>query len=115
MLAFQIQLIVLKIKGGANGLIVNLDKQFTDLRGNPIGEKLSDVLADILATSTQGKPAKMIAWAVDLVNKGQFSTGEPDLNFIAGLVEGSPSLTNLAKVQLLEELDIAKIKENQEA
>ena len=45
---------------------LNLDKNLLNLKGEPMQDKLSDVLANILAMSTTGKPAKMITWAVNL-------------------------------------------------
>lgn len=39
---------------------LNLDKNLVTLKGKPMQDKLSDVLANVLAMSTIGKPAKMI-------------------------------------------------------
>ena len=91
---------------------LNLDKQLVNLKGIPFEtEKLSDVLANVLAMSTQGKPAKMITWAVNLTNNGEIDIEKADLRFIAGLVEGSSNVINLAKAQLLDELEKAEKEE----
>jgi len=92
---------------------LNLDKQLVNLKGEPFeNEKLSDILANILALSTQGKPAKMITWAVNLTNNGEIDIDKSDLRFIAGLVEGSSNVINLAKAQLLDEIDRVIENEN---
>lgn len=88
---------------------LNLDKHLVDLKGVPFeNEKLSDILANILAMSTQGKPAKMITWAVNLTNNGEIEINKSDLRFLAGLVEGSSNVINLAKAQLLDEFEKAE-------
>jgi len=87
---------------------LNLDKNLMSLKGEPYPDKLNDVLADILAMSTQGKPAKMITWAVNLTNNGEIDIDKSDLRFIAGLVESSSSVINLAKAQLLDEIEKAE-------
>lgn len=84
---------------------LNLDKNVVGLRGEPINEKLSDVLANILAMSTMGKPAKMITWAVNLTNYGEIEVNEEDVNIIKQVVENDRFTINLAKAQILEELD----------
>jgi hypothetical protein len=61
--------------------------------------------------STQGKPAKMITWAVNLTNNGETDIEKADLHFLTGIVEESPALTNLAKVQLMEEFKKAENEE----
>lgn len=83
---------------------LNLDNQFLDLKGNPLPDKMDEVLANMLAMSTTGNPAKMITWAVNLTNAGEIDINEKEMKFIAGLIKNSPHLTNLAKVQLLEEI-----------
>ena len=57
---------------------LNLDKNLVTLKGEPTGEKLSDILANILAMSTQGKPAQMITWAVNLTNNGEIEINTTD-------------------------------------
>lgn len=88
---------------------LNLDKNLLDLKGEPLRDKLSDILANVLAMSNIGKPARMITWAVNLTNNGEIEVEKSDLNFLTGLIESSPHIINLAKVQLLEEIE--KLKE----
>ena len=70
---------------------------------------LSDILANVLAMATVGKPAKMITWAVNLTNDGEIEVDKSDLKFLSEFIENSPHIINLAKAQLLEELE--KVKE----
>lgn len=84
---------------------LNLDKNILDLKGNPIDEKLSDILANILAMSTVGKPAKMITWAVNLTNDGEIDIDKSDKKFLIELIESSQQIVNLAKAQLIEEIE----------
>ena len=88
---------------------LNLDKNLIGLKGEPISEKLSDILANMLAMSTVGKPAKMITWAVNLTNDAEIEVDKSDLNFLSGFVENNHNTVNLAKAQLLEEIE--KLKE----
>lgn len=84
---------------------LNLDKNLIGLKGEPINEKLSDILANILAMSTTGQPAKMITWAVNLTNYGEIEVNEEDIKLIKQVVENDRFTINLAKAQILEELD----------
>lgn len=84
---------------------LNLDKNLTTLKGEPTNEKLSDILADILAMSSTAKPAKMITWAVNLVNDGEIEVDKSDIQIITELVENNMRIVNLAKAQILEEIE----------
>jgi hypothetical protein len=88
---------------------LNLDKEIVSLKGVPLGEKLSDVLANVLAMATTGKPAKMITWAVNLTNDGEIEIDKNDVKFLSELIENSRNIVNLVKAQLLEEIE--KLKE----
>ena len=88
---------------------LNLDKNILSLKGEPMPDKLSDVLADVLAMSTTGKPAKMMAWAVGLVNEGDMEVDKADIKFLSEFIENSPALRNIVKTQLLDEIE--KLKE----
>jgi uncharacterized protein (DUF2164 family) len=88
---------------------LNLDKNLLDLKGNPVPEKLSDALANILAMSTVGKPAKMITWAVNLTNDGEIEVDKSDAKFLTDFIENNHNLVNLAKAQILDEIE--KLKE----
>lgn len=68
-------------------------------------DKLSDVLANILAMSTVGKPAKMITWAVNLTNNGEIEINDDDTKLIKKVIESDRFTINLAKAQLLEEIE----------
>jgi hypothetical protein len=88
---------------------LNLDKNLIDLKGNPIPEKLSDILANMLAMSTVGPPAKMITWAVNLTNDGEIEVDKSDVKFLMDFVSNNHNFVNLAKSQLLDEIE--KLKE----
>jgi hypothetical protein len=88
---------------------LNLDKELLDLKGKPVPEKLSDALANILAMSTVGKPAKMITWAVNLTNDGEIEVDKSDVKFLTDFIENNHNLVNLAKAQILDEIE--KLKE----
>jgi len=90
-------------------MILNLDRNLINLKGEPIAEKLSDILANLLAMSTVGKPAKMITWAVNLTNNGSIEIDNSEMKFICDLIENNQNIINLAKAQLLDELE--KLKE----
>lgn len=84
---------------------LSLDKNLVTLKGEPTNEKLNDILANMLAMSTTGKPAKMITWAVNLTNNGEIDIDKEDAKFISQLITESPNYVNLAKAQLLDEID----------
>jgi hypothetical protein len=88
---------------------LSLDKELIDLKGNPMPEKLSDILANMLAMSTVGSPAKMITWAVNLTNNGEIDIDKSDVKFLLDFVGNNHNFVNLAKSQLLDEIE--KLKE----
>lgn len=87
---------------------LNLDKNIIDLKGNPLPDKLSDILANVLALSSVGPPAKMMAWAVNLINEGEINVDKDDIRFLTDHIRNHHGLTNLVKHQLLEEFDRLK-------
>jgi hypothetical protein len=84
---------------------LNLDKELIDLKGNPIPEKLSDILANMLAMATTGPPAKMITWAVNLTNEAEIEVDKTDVKFLSSFVNENRTVVNLAKSQLLDEIE----------
>ena len=84
---------------------LNLDKQFVNLVGEPLPAKMDDTLANVLALSSIGDPNVMIKWATDLLNNGEIEISETEAQFITWLIKNSRNLTNLAKSQLLEEIE----------
>ena len=93
---------------------LNLDKNMLTLKGEPTKEKLNDILANMLAMSTIGKPAKMITWAVNLTNDGEIEVNKEDIEVIKQVIENDPFTINLAKAQLLEEIDNLSLKKGGE-
>lgn len=86
---------------------LNLDKQFMDLKGYPLKAKLDNTLANILALMTEGNPRMMIKWAADLINYGEIEINKEEIIYLMNIVKDNSTLTNLAKSQLLEELNKA--------
>lgn len=84
---------------------LNLDKNLVTLKGEPMEEKLNDILANILAMATVGKPAKMITWAVNLTNDGEIDINEDDAKFLINLITENQQYINLVKAQLLNEIE----------
>jgi len=84
---------------------LNLDKNLVTLKGEPMEEKMSDLLANMLIMSTTGKPAKMMTWAVNLTNNGEIDINEDDSKFLIELITNNQQYVNLAKAQILEEID----------
>lgn len=84
---------------------LNLDKNMLTLKGEPTKEKLNDVLANMLAMSTIGKPAKMITWAVNLTNDGEIEVNKEDIEVIKQVVLNDRFTINLARAQILDEID----------
>jgi hypothetical protein len=91
-------------------MILNLDKQFLDLTGAPLPDKMDEVLANALAVSNVGKPAKMVSWAVRLINDGEIEIDKADAKFLINFIEQHPGITNLAKDQLIEQIE--KVQES---
>lgn len=83
---------------------LNLNKELLNLKGEPFSESLSDILANVLAMSTVGKPAQMITWAVNLTNHGEIDINASDSDFLIEIIEKSPNIINLAKYQLIDEI-----------
>lgn len=84
---------------------LNLDKNMVTLKGEPMDEKLSDILANILAMSNVGKPAQMITWAVNLTNTGEIEISKDEAKFLVEVVTNSQNYVNLAKAQVIEEIE----------
>ena len=88
---------------------LNLDKNLLSLKGEPMQEKLNDILANMLAMGTTGPPAKMITWAVNLTNNGEIDIDKSDVKFLIEFINSNRTFINLAKSQLLDEIE--KLKE----
>jgi len=84
---------------------LNLDKNLANLKGEPLQDKLNDILANMLAMSTVGKPAKMITWAVNLTNDGEIEVNKEDIEVIKHVIENDLFTINLAKAQILDEIN----------
>lgn len=87
---------------------LDLDNNLLDLRGTPQNKLLCEILADILATSSTMRPAQTMAWAYDLIKNGEIEISKEDANFITDLIKKNQTFIDLAKAQLLDEIE--KIK-----
>lgn len=86
-------------------MILKLDKNMTTLKGEPTNEKLSDVLANMLAMASSANPAKMITWAVNLTNNGEIEVQKKDIPILMDLIERDKNFINLAKAQLIDQIE----------
>lgn len=84
---------------------LNLNNNLLDLRGNPQEKLLCEILADILATSSTVRPAQTMAWAYDLIKTGEIEIGKEDKKFIIGLIANNQMFVDLAKAQLIDEIE----------
>lgn len=84
---------------------LNLDDNLLDLRGVPQDKLLCEILADILATSSTMRPAQTMTWAYDLIKNGEIEISKEDADFIKDLIKNNQSFIDLAKVQILDEID----------
>lgn len=87
---------------------LDLDKNLLDLRGTPQDKLLCEILADILATSSTNRPAHTMAWAYDLIKNGEIEVKKDDAAFIVDLIKRNQSFIDLAKSQLLDEIEKLK-------
>lgn len=83
---------------------LDLDKNLLDLRGAPQDKLLCEILADILATSSTSRPAQTMAWAYDLIKSGEIEIAKDDAAFISDLIKNNQNFIDLAKAQLLDEI-----------
>lgn len=84
---------------------LNLDNNLLDLRGNPQDKLLCEILADILATSSTNRPAQTMAWAYDLIKSGEIEINKEDSIFIVDLITKNQMFVDLAKAQLIDEIE----------
>lgn len=88
---------------------LSLDDNLLDLRGVPQDKLLCEILADILAMSSTNRPAQTMAWAYDLIKNGEIEIQKEDINFIINLIKNNQMIIDLAKAQLIDEIE--KLKE----
>jgi len=90
---------------------IHLNAPLIGLDGNPMGqETLSKIVANELAFSNKGKPAKMNDWAHTLFTDGFVEADDTDLNFIKDFVHTHERLVNLVKHQVSKAIE-AQIRE----
>ena len=87
---------------------LNLNNNLLDLKGSPQDKLLCEILADILATSSTMRPAQTMTWAYDLIKNGEIEINKEDINFIVDLIKKNQSFIDLAKAQLLDEIEKLK-------
>lgn len=61
-----------------------------------------------MATSSTNRPAQTMAWAYDLIKNGEIEINRDDAAFISELVKRNQSFIDLAKAQLLDEIEKLK-------
>lgn len=88
-------------------ITVNLDTNLIDWKGNPLDEKASEVLANLLATASTNNPARMMAWAIALVNDGEMTATKDELRDIINLIKNNQNIVNFAKAILIDLIEKA--------
>jgi hypothetical protein len=84
---------------------LNLDNQFVNLAGEPLPIKMDDTLAEVLAMASTDNPRKMIGWATSLLNDGEIEVIKDEAIFLKHFIENNFTLNNLAKSQLIEQIE----------
>ena len=72
---------------------------------------LNEVLADILIMANTSKPAKMVNFAIKLMDTGIIKVTEDELKEIEKIVEDDRSIINLGRAAILNEINKIKIRE----
>lgn len=84
--------------------LIGLDNKDTK---QSLGENLGHIMA---SDNTASDPIKIAGWAKKLFNKEELDLDKSDQKVFEDFVRGTPQLTNLAKLQILEIWDEAKEK-----
>lgn len=87
---------------------VSFDIDLKDAKGVANGQKLGDLLADLLLTETKGNTRKLMGWGLLLANGKEIFLDAADRKFITDLVDGTDRLIILVKGQILNVLDNLK-------
>ena len=90
-----------------NNVKISLDEPMLNLSGEPFstGETKGKVLANQLATSSEGDPIKYYDWATALWAGEPISVDQSDLSKLIEFVKASPNLVVLSRAQLLKALE----------
>lgn len=83
---------------------LNLNKKLLGLNGVEMSDKLSDVLANILANSSTEHPETLVNWAKELKDKGEIEVEKENIRALISIVENDRTFINLAKAQILSVL-----------
>lgn len=97
-------------------LKINLDFQLKNLEGNEIEgaeAHVGKLVANMLASSTEGKAIKMLDWALTLYRKEVIELDTTDKDFLVSFIETSKALTNLGKAQILTVIKKAEAAEEE--
>ena len=90
---------------------INLNKSLLSLDNAELPEKMGNVIASILISSSKGNSIKCYEQALKL-NKGEdLELDSSDFDSLYKLVEESANIINLAKAQIL--LEMKKQKDNE--
>ncbi len=92
---------------------INLTKTGVTLNGEELKEdgkpvSLGKILGNFLVSSTKGDALKYYDWACALYKGNTIQVDSSDFKKIRSFVEDHDQLTNLAKAQILKELDAVK-------
>src|ERR1700761_6206215 len=100
-------------------MLLDLDFKFNNLKGEPMdGNRAADILADLLATKTDGagiSASKAMPWAVELVKTGKIQhIDKADLESLHKLVDQSNKNQTSGIVNLVAHPILEAIKKSQE-
>jgi hypothetical protein len=87
---------------------LSINTPLLGLRGELKENLLSEILADLFATSSTLRPAQTMTWAYDLIKNGEIEINKDDAQFIIGLIKNNPTYVDLAKAQLIEAIEKLK-------
>lgn len=92
---------------------INLNKPFLNIDGEVLknGETDSNMgksVGNYLAQTNKGNAIKLFALAIDFHKTGEVEVDEADFKTIRDMVETNDGFANLAKAQVLKEMDDAK-------
>lgn len=77
-------------------------------KGEELGQKLSEILADLISTEVKGPARKLWSWTLTLAHEGVLEIDAVDHKMLSELVDGTERLAVLVKGQILSVLDAAK-------
>lgn len=86
-------------------MYVSFDIDLLGAKGVSNGQKLGDLLSDLLLTETKGNTRKLYGWGLLLAHGKEIFLDDADKKLLTDLVDGTERLIVLVKAQILNILD----------